>query len=229
MSRHRHGSGLGRALWRLGRLQSCGRCGHSWYPRGHWRSPRCPNCGTVFIETAQSSGSGARGCLTALAALAVSGFGILLIAALGAAYGVSAVVGLGAVIVAAVVMVGVLKQRAARARLASERRLELARADEQRLLAAAQEGESRRREAERYQGLAQRFGLDNANRIVAKTLWQGASADMIREMLGPPLDVSTRVFKTKKREVWKYNALDARRYGLRITLENEVCVGWETT
>jgi hypothetical protein len=26
-------------------LNSCGNCGHEWYPRGHDESPKCPNCG----------------------------------------------------------------------------------------------------------------------------------------------------------------------------------------
>ena len=28
-------------------LNSCGGCGHLWYPRGHDESPKCPNCGLI--------------------------------------------------------------------------------------------------------------------------------------------------------------------------------------
>jgi len=109
-----------------------------------------------------------------------------------------------------------------------KRRARLKREEEQRLLAAAQNADFERQVADRFQDLVQRFGEVNANRIVGKTLWQGATAEMIHEMLGTPENVSSKVLKTLKRDVWKYNRLDARRYGLQVTLENEVCVGWKT-
>ena len=43
-------------------LNSCGRCGHTWYPRGRHRSKKCPNCGYKFVSVVGSdsglSGSG---------------------------------------------------------------------------------------------------------------------------------------------------------------------------
>jgi hypothetical protein len=135
----------------------------------------------------------------------------------GTALGAGGVVGLLAAGAGTWVAVAVVKRRA-----------RLRRAEDQRLLAAAQQEEFNRQVAERFQNLVQRFGEQNANRIVAKTIWQGATAEMIHEMLGAPATVSSRVFKTKKRDVWKYEPLDARRYALQVTLENDVCVGWET-
>jgi len=135
----------------------------------------------------------------------------------GTALGTGGVVGLLAAGAGTWVAVAVVKRRAT-----------LRRAEDQRLLAAAQQEEFNRQVAERFQNLVQRYGMENANRIVAKTIWQGATAEMIQEMLGAPAAVSSRVFKTKKRDVWKYDPLDARRYGLLVTLENDVCVGWET-
>ena len=217
MSRRRHSSrGLFRALWSISRLQSCGRCGHSWYPRGHWRSPRCPNCGTAFVQSSSSSAS-STGCLTVVVSLVGAFVVIGALEQVGTALGTGGVVGLLAAGAGTWVAVAVVKRRAT-----------LRRAEDQRLLAAAQQEEFNRQVAERFQNLVQRYGMENANRIVAKTIWQGATAEMIQEMLGAPAAVSSRVFKTKKRDVWKYDPLDARRYGLLVTLENDVCVGWET-
>jgi predicted RNA-binding Zn-ribbon protein involved in translation (DUF1610 family) len=196
--------------WSLSRLQSCGTCGHTWYPRGHWRSPKCPNCGTAFVQSSSSASGSSTGCLVVLAGLVGASMVVGFLGQVGTALGTGGVVGLLAAGAGAWVAVGVGKRRA---------RLRLA--EDQRLLA-------NRQVAERFQNLVQRFGEQNANRIVAKTIWQGATAEMIQEMLGAPAAVSSRVFKTKKRDVWKYGPLDARRYALQVTLENDVCVGWET-
>jgi hypothetical protein len=77
------------------------------------------------------------------------------------------------------------------------------------------------------QGLVSRFGIDAANLILAGDPWQGATKDMIQEMLGPPADVSTDVFKTRTSETWKYVQIAKNRYKARIKFENDVCVGWE--
>jgi hypothetical protein len=110
----------------------------------------------------------------------------------------------------------VLKKRAATARAQEERR---------RLQAGIEE--QARQAAERLLTLSERFGQPNARRIVDKTPWQGATEEMIREMLGAPEDVSRRVYKTKTTETWKYGR-DGKRYNLQITMENGVCVGWKT-
>ena len=206
-----------RAVWSLARLQSCGRCGHSWYPRGHWRSPTCPQCGAAVLQTSSSSSSSLTGCLPVVLWIFGAFLVLGLLGQIGQAAGTGGMVALLVVIVGAWIGVASLKRRA-----------RLKREEDRRLLAAAQNAEFERQVAERFQNLVQRFGEGNANRIVGKTLWQGATAEMIHEMLGAPENVSSKVLKTMKRDVWKYNRLDARRYGLQVTLENGVCVGWET-
>lgn len=57
--------------------------------------------------------------------------------------------------------------------------------------------------------------------------WVGQSAEMLRESLGDPSDVSQKVLKTKTKETWKYFRRTRSRYGLIITLENGVVVGWD--
>jgi len=96
-----------------------------------------------------------------------------------------------------------------------------------RRLAEAQDAEREQQRAAHQKGLEQRYGHEAAQRILSKTLWQGATAEMVREMFGAPEDVSTRVYKMKTTETWKYERIDARRYAKHVTLENGVCVGWK--
>lgn len=64
-------------------------------------------------------------------------------------------------------------------------------------------------------------------RIMKRTFWQGQTSEQLLDSLGRPLDVDTRVMKTKTKEVWKYDRQGVNRYGLRITLEDQVVVGWD--
>ncbi len=48
---------------------------------------------------------------------------------------------------------------------------------------------SHRADQKRLADLTQRFGAEVAERIVKKTIWQGATPEMIIESIGEPLDV----------------------------------------
>lgn len=85
---------------------------------------------------------------------------------------------------------------------------------------------SAKAEEERKARIREQFGED-AERILAKTIWVGESQDQLRASLGDPLDVDQKVLKTKKREIWKYGSLGGNRYSTRITLENGVVSGWD--
>jgi hypothetical protein len=65
------------------------------------------------------------------------------------------------------------------------------------------------------------------DRIMKGYLWQGQTAEQLVDSLGDPADVDRQVLKTKTKEIWKYIHLGGDRYGLRITLENSVVVGWD--
>ena len=45
--------------------------------------------------------------------------------------------------------------------------------------------------------------------------------------LTPDLAVDNKVLKTKTKDIWKYNRTGTNRYGLRITVENDIVVGWD--
>ncbi len=65
------------------------------------------------------------------------------------------------------------------------------------------------------------------DRLMSRSFWQGQTADQLRDSLGTPLDVDTRVMKTKTKEVWKYNQQGKNRYNLKITLEESIVIGWD--
>jgi type II secretory pathway pseudopilin PulG len=80
---------------------------------------------------------------------------------------------------------------------------------------------------QRFQHLAGRFGEQAAHAIMAGNIWMGATAEMVLEALGPPIDTDEKVYKTKTKHVYKYWPTGANRYAYRVTLENGVVVGWE--
>jgi hypothetical protein len=80
----------------------------------------------------------------------------------------------------------------------------------------------------RKQVLLNKYGdVELVNRIMQKAFWQGQTQEQLLDSLGRPLDTDERVLKTKTKEIWKYNRVGKNRYGLRITLENGVVVGWD--
>jgi uncharacterized membrane protein len=64
-------------------------------------------------------------------------------------------------------------------------------------------------------------------RIMRRTFWQGQTSDQLLESLGNPKDIDRKLLATRKREAWKYNPRGVNRYGLRITLDNDIVAGWD--
>lgn len=63
--------------------------------------------------------------------------------------------------------------------------------------------------------------------IMKKSFWQGQTDEQLLDSLGHPHDVDQKILKTKKKEVWKYHHQGGNRYGLRVTLDNDIVVGWD--
>lgn len=82
-------------------------------------------------------------------------------------------------------------------------------------------------EARRARLLAKYGDEEVVTKIMARTIWQTQTADQLRESLGDPVDTDEKVMKSKRREVWKYHQTGANRFGLRVTLEDGVVVGWD--
>ena len=63
--------------------------------------------------------------------------------------------------------------------------------------------------------------------LMRRSFWQGQTSDQLIDSLGKPIDIDQKILKTKKKEVWKYNHQGGNRYNLRITLDNDIVVGWD--
>ena len=81
--------------------------------------------------------------------------------------------------------------------------------------------------ANRLAYLRAKYGDENiVQRIMRRNYWQGQTAEQLRDSLGNPSAVDKNLLKTRKREVWKYQPAGVNRYRLRITLDDDVVVGY---
>lgn len=64
-------------------------------------------------------------------------------------------------------------------------------------------------------------------RIMGREVWQGQSHEQLRDALGVPVDTDEKVMKKHRREIWKYHQTGVNRFGLRVTLEDGIVVGWD--
>lgn len=80
----------------------------------------------------------------------------------------------------------------------------------------------------RLEYLKQKYIDDEiVNNLFKGVIWQGETAEQLINSIGNPVAVDNKLLKTKKKEVWKYDHQGANRYNLRITLENDIVVGWD--
>jgi hypothetical protein len=66
-----------------------------------------------------------------------------------------------------------------------------------------------------------------ADAIISKTVWVGETEQQLEDSLGRPYDTDEKVLKTKRKVIWKYQHRGGNRFGLRITVENGLVVGWD--
>jgi hypothetical protein len=76
--------------------------------------------------------------------------------------------------------------------------------------------------------LLDRYGnLQIVEDIMAKKVWQGMTKEQLLESWGQPADQGQKVMKTKTTTTYKYNQTGRNRFRSRVTLENDVVVGWQ--
>lgn len=80
----------------------------------------------------------------------------------------------------------------------------------------------------RWQRLATAFGEENASRVMRREIWKGETQEMLFESYGHPHAKEEIVKKTKTTHIFKYDELAKGRYRVRVTVEQNVIVGWET-
>lgn len=78
-----------------------------------------------------------------------------------------------------------------------------------------------------WRTLVEKFDEETARRVLDSELRIGDSREVVEAIFGEPEDVSERVMKSKTRHVLKYGRLNARSFAMKITLEDDVVVGWD--
>jgi hypothetical protein len=68
---------------------------------------------------------------------------------------------------------------------------------------------------------------DVVARIMDGYFWQGQTEEQLIDSIGQPAAKDNKVLKSAVRQVWKYNQRGKNRYGLRVTVENGLVVGWD--
>jgi hypothetical protein len=80
----------------------------------------------------------------------------------------------------------------------------------------------------RREHLMKKYGDQRlVNRLMDGYFWENQTSEQLLDSLGKPADIDVKILKTKKKEIWKYNHRGGNRYGLRITLDNDLVIGWE--
>ncbi|MGH8156970.1 MAG: hypothetical protein ACREPQ_02525 [Rhodanobacter sp.] len=79
----------------------------------------------------------------------------------------------------------------------------------------------------RIEELRRKYPEDIVQRILAGQIWQSQTEGQLIDTLGSPSEIDKKVLKTMRREIWKYGRMSARRFRLRITVENGNVAGWD--
>jgi uncharacterized membrane protein len=75
--------------------------------------------------------------------------------------------------------------------------------------------------------LRRKYPPETVQRILAGNIWQGQTEEELIDTLGQPSEIDRKVLKTMRREIWKYGRISARRFRLRVTVENGMVAGWD--
>jgi len=86
---------------------------------------------------------------------------------------------------------------------------------------------SHKKKVRREHLLAKYRDAELVARIMDRQFWQGQTDEQLLDSIGQPLDVDSKVMRAFTRKVWKYQQTGKGRYALRITLENDIVVGWD--
>jgi NO-binding membrane sensor protein with MHYT domain len=80
----------------------------------------------------------------------------------------------------------------------------------------------------RYSRLMQKYADEKlVDALISKTIWQGMTAEQLRDSWGEPASIEEKVMKTKIKQVFKYRPVAANRFRDKVTLEDGIIVGWD--
>lgn len=86
----------------------------------------------------------------------------------------------------------------------------------------------RKKHNDRVSSLMEKYNdQEIVDRIIGGYFWQGQTEEQLIDSIGHPSAKDNKVLKTAVRQVWKYNQRGKNRYGLRVTVENGLVIGWD--
>ena len=80
----------------------------------------------------------------------------------------------------------------------------------------------------RYARLLAKYGDEKlVHAVMDGTIWQGMTAEQLRDAWGDPVSIEEKVMKTKVKQVFKYQQVAKNRFRDKVTLEDGVVTGWD--
>ncbi len=80
----------------------------------------------------------------------------------------------------------------------------------------------------RYHRLMLKYGDDKlVMALLDRTIWQGMTAEQLRDAWGDPVSIEHKVMKTRTRDVFKYRQTAKNRFRDKVVLEDGVVTGWD--
>ncbi len=80
----------------------------------------------------------------------------------------------------------------------------------------------------RYAWLMRKYGDEKlVHALLDGTIWQGMTAEQLRDAWGEPVSIEEKVMKTKVKQVFKYRQVTKSQFRDKVTLEDGVIVGWD--
>lgn len=65
------------------------------------------------------------------------------------------------------------------------------------------------------------------SKLMDGKIWQGMTKEQLFDSWGRPADTSTKVYKTKTTDTYKYDRTGKNRFEKKAKLENGLVVGWD--
>jgi hypothetical protein len=65
------------------------------------------------------------------------------------------------------------------------------------------------------------------DRIMNRKVWEGMTKEQLIDSWGLPVEIGQKVYKTKITETYKYNQTGKNRFRSRVTIENDIVIGWQ--
>lgn len=76
--------------------------------------------------------------------------------------------------------------------------------------------------------LRSRYPEQTVQRMLQERVWQGQTVQELADSLGAPAAVDRKMLATRTREIWKFYPNGVNRYRLRVTLDDNIVIGWDS-